>query len=128
MILFPCQSSNLETVACPVTTLRNLRGIVFSFSLFSLLLVRMEWRNPACYMLDQKPEVPSPPPLFSYLFLVVEHIKFLLQQHCYNLNVLPSHLLVEILTHKGDGIRCLNHENGPLVNGLVPHKRLQRDP
>ena len=47
---------------------------------------------------------------FSYLFLVVvlsEHIKFLLQQHCYNLNVFPSHLLVEILTHKGDGIRRL---------------------
>ena len=113
-----------------MTTLRNLRRIVFSFSLFSLLLVRMEWRNPACYMLDQKPEVP-PPSFFSYLFLVVvlsEHIKFLLQQHCYDLNVLPSHLLVEILTHTGDGIRCLNHENGPLVNGLVPHKRLQRDP
>lgn len=109
MILFPCQSSNLETVACPVTTLRNLRRIVYSFSLFSLLLVRMEWRNPACYMLDKKPEVP-PPPFFFYLFLVVvlsEHIKFLLQQHGYNLNVFPSHLLVEILTHKGDGIRRL---------------------
>ena len=111
MILFRCQSSNWETVACPVTTLRNLRRIVYSFSLFSLLLVRMEWRNPACYMLDQKPEVPSFPFFFfSYLFLVVvlsEHIKFLLQQHCYNLNVFPSHLLVEILTHKGDDIRRL---------------------
>ena len=86
---------------CDHTSFTNLRRVVYFFSLFSLLLVRMEWQMPTFYMLDQKPEVPSCP----FYFILLNGLNFWYTGTAMIwMFVFPSNSYVEILTHIGDGI------------------------